>query len=200
MKKFIIVLLILAAASSAVFADTYYEKGDTLFSVNAGVNLPCFMFFPNSTSDEFVTGFDGTHLSLGGYVSLSYQGFLSKYFALGGQIGYGFNYSKAKYVYATVPITAKVSYIPVQNYNFDLKINANAGISVLRYNDQRYLSPFMSLTVAPTYYFSTSWGIGLEAGVWSWLEYYSKSSTYNKWEDTCIGMFAPVTVCLTYRH
>lgn len=200
MKKFIIVLLILAVALTAVFADTYYEKGDTLFSVNAGVSFPAFLFFPNSSTDTYVSGFNGTHFSLGGYASISYQGFLNRYFAVGGQIGYGFNNSKSKLLFATVPITVKFSYVPIQSYNFDLKLNANIGASVLRYNNERYLAPFASITANPTYYFSSSWGVGIEAGIWSWLEYYPKSSSYNKWEDTCIGAFSPVTISLTYRH
>ncbi len=200
MKKFLIVLLILTVALVSVFADTYYEKGDTFFSVNVGVNFPTFLFFPNSSADTFVSGFNGTHYSLGGYASLSYQSFLNRHLALGGGIGYGFNFSKSNLLFATVPITVKLTYVPIQSYNFDLKLNANVGASVLRYNSERYLAPFVSLTVNPTYYFSASWGVGVEAGLWSWFEYYPKSSTYDKWEDICIGAFTPLTVCLTYRH
>ncbi|MCR4676653.1 MAG: hypothetical protein K5634_05430 [Sphaerochaetaceae bacterium] len=201
MKKFTIVLLLLILACSAVFADSYYEKGDTMFSVNAGITYPGFLFFPNRTSgDKFVAGVSGTHMAIGGYASLSYQVFLNRSLALGGQIGYAFNNSQAGIIFATVPITGKLTFVPVQSSTFDLKFSFNGGVSVLRYNTNRFLSPFASITVNPTYYFNNSWGVGIEAGMWAWYESYPESSSNNKYEDTCLGAMVPITISLTYRH
>lgn len=198
MKKFTIVLLLAFLALGAVSAaDLYYEKGDSAFSFNLGVDFPLFMGFTNSDKGT-VTGSDGTHLKLGGYGSLSYQSFLTRNLALGAELGYAFNYSRSEKLFNTIPITAKLSWYAFQNGKWDVITHANLGIAILRYDNQRYMAPHAEITVSPVYYFSNSWGAGIKCGMWLNAEFYGSSS--NKNGDNAIAGFVPLTLLLVYRH
>lgn len=198
MKKFIIVLLLAFMTLGALSAaDLYYEKGDSAFSFNLGVDFPVFIGFTNNDKG-IVTGSDGTHLKLGGYGSLSYQGFLTRKIALGAELGYAFNYSRAEKLFNTIPITAKLSWYAFQNGKWDFIVHTNLGIAVLRYDDQRYLSPHAEITISPVFYFTNSWGAGIKSGMWVNGEFYGSSS--NKNGDSAIAGFVPLTLLLIYRH
>ena len=159
MKKrtlFIAILLVLCV-STAFCSSTYYERGDQVFSIRAGVDFPAFLTFLNNPSRNQT--FSDIHMqSVGGVASISYQGFLSEYFAIGGELGYQFINSLSPSLFTTVPITAKFTYIPVQTGTFDIAINANVGFAFLKYDTGKYLAPYASLTLCPSFYFTDSWG------------------------------------------
>ena len=163
MKKrtlFIAILLVLCV-STAFCSSTYYERGDQVFSIRAGVDFPAFLTFLNNPSRNQT--FSDIHMqSVGGVASISYQGFLSEYFAIGGELGYQFINSLSPSLCTTVPITAKFTYIPVQTGTFDIAINANVGFAFLKYDTGKYLAPYASLTLCPSFYFTDSWGLGLD--------------------------------------
>lgn len=201
MKKLMIMLLILLSVSAIpVFADYYYEKGDTAFSFNVGTGIPAFQAFVNNSDKGFEPWIDGTHSYVGGYGSLGYQSFVTRNLAIGGEIGYAFNNSFAKKIFTTVPITAKLSWYPVQTGKFDLILHANAGIAVLRYETDRFLAPHAKISINPVYYISDSWGLGIDAGLWVNYEFYGSSASGYKSNESAFGGFIPATVSLIYRH
>ena len=132
MKRFVLAFLaVLLLCAVPVFArDSYYLTGDTIFQIRAGVNFPTFISFFRDP-DMGTKTFEDTHLSLGGNASLSYQGFLNESFVLGGQIEYVFNYSVGGKLLTTVPITAKLTYMPVQTGKFDFGITLNLGAAFI---------------------------------------------------------------------
>lgn len=198
MKKVSILVLITVMAMASLFAASgYYEKGDTVFSFKGGIVLPDAMYFPNNSNFKTLFGGDQMHVQMGGEAGISYQTFLSRRWAVGGELDYAFTYSNSKLNITTIPATLKVSYIPIQNGKLDVNFHMNAGFSLLKYNNQKFLTPiYCRFTVNPVYYLGSSWGIGIETGVFVNLEVYSGT----KKNDTCIGAFSPVLVTISYRH
>ncbi|MBQ6672535.1 MAG: hypothetical protein IJM73_04870 [Spirochaetales bacterium] len=199
MKKTILALLALVLLFSVpVFAkNTYYFAGDTVFTIKAGVDFPAFIAFYNDPERRTVA-FKDTHINMGGYASISYQGYLNERFALGGELAYVFNYSHSSLLLTTVPITARLTYVPVQTGKFDIGMSLNLGGAFIRYNEGKYFSPFVSLTLTPTFFINENWGFGVEGGLMLTAEMYSKNS--NKYKSSAFAGLMPVTLAITYRH
>jgi len=199
MKRFVLAILVVILLSAVpVFArSSYYLTGDTIFSIRAGINFPTFLAFFRDSQMGTRT-FEDTHLSIGGDASLAYQGFLNESFALGGQIQYVFNYSIGGKILTTVPLTAKLTYMPVQTGSFDLGISLNLGGAFIRYNEGKDFVPFASVSINPSYYFSDNWGLGIESGLMVTFENYGKNN--EKHNQSAFAGFIPVTLVLSYRH
>lgn len=199
MKKTILAMLALVLILSvpAFAKNTYYFAGDTVFTIKAGVDFPGFIAFCNDPTRETLTLKD-THIKMGGYASIAYQGYISERFALGGELAYVFNYSHSNLLLTTVPITARLTYVPVQTGRFDLATSLNLGGAFIRYNEGKYFAPFASLTVTPTFFINENWGLGVEAGIMVTAELYTKKS--NKHDSSAFAGLLPVTLSLSYRH
>jgi len=193
----IVMVLILIAAAPVFARSTYYFAGDSMFSIRAGVDFPAFISFYKD-ADRGTVAFSDTHLKLGGLASLAYQGFISERVAIGGELGYVFNYSRSGLLLTTVPIMVKLSYLPVQTGKFDLALGLNVGGAFIRYNEGKYFAPAASVSVNPTFYFSDNWGIGVETGLLLTLESYGSKNAKNK--ASALAGLMPVVLTLTYRH
>lgn len=197
-KMFMAILVLTVLVCGNVFArSNYYATGDQVFSFRAGVDFPAFIAFTNN-SDKGTVTFADTHMKLGGYASISYQGYVSEKLALGGELGYAFNYSQSSLLLTTVPITAKLTYVPVQTGRFDIAASLNLGVAFLRYNEGKYMAPFAQATIQPTLFFTESWGIGVETGIMTSFELYTKSNIKHNVNAIC-GLM-PVTLTVAYRH
>ncbi len=197
-KKILILIILLIFVLSGLFsANKYYNTGDTVFSFNGGINLPDFILFSKSSDNVF--GFD-THIQVGGTLGLSYQVFLTNSLALGGSLSYRFNSSISSDLFVLVPITAKLSYYPFQSEKFDLILSVDAGISYFRYLEGKYVSPYVGISISPSYFFTKSWGLGLEAGINVNYDIYFASSSNNKSLHNAFGFFSPITLKVIYRH
>lgn len=197
MKKTIVTILAIMLFLSAVpvFAQNYYEKGNTFFTVKAGVSVPGFAKFLNNSDYGTKTLPDEMHTKIGGYGSLSYQAFTNPQLAVGGEIGYGFNYTQSDKILTTVPMAVKFSFLPVQNGKFDFAIHTDLGMTYNRYNETKFIMPFASITLNPTVYIGNNWGLGLDAGLWANFELHSNKLK----DDNAIAGFIPVTLAITYR-
>ncbi|MDD4010868.1 MAG: hypothetical protein PHI83_01850 [Sphaerochaetaceae bacterium] len=198
MKKKILLCLLLALLSAMAFAQSpYYEIGDQVFNVEAGTQIPAFLWFPYASQDSFLVG-SQTRMSVGGWGSISYSAFSTPYISLGGELGYGFSFSNAGLIFATVPISLRATYIPIQNGTFDLAITANVGGAFNSYDSDMFFGPFASLSVCPSYYFDKNWGIGLKAGMSLTGEFYTASSSRQQYTAACA--LVPISFSLSYRH
>lgn len=202
MKKTIILILVaLIVASSSVFAARlpYYQKGDQTFTFQAGLNIPGFIWLPynQDTSVKNFSSFFDTHLKLGGIGSIEFVVFINSYFSLGGSLGYAFNDTLQKNnLYTAIPLEAKLNYYPIQTGKFDLSLGLGAGICFNRYKDGFYISPELSLTACPKFFFNENWGIGITAGLSLVGEVYWKE----KQTDTSLCGMMPVILSMSYRH
>lgn len=193
----IVMVLILIAAAPVFARSTYYFAGDSMFSIRAGVDFPAFITFYKD-AERGTVGFGDTHLKLGGLASLAYQGFISERLAIGGELGYVFNYSRSGLLLTTVPIMAKLSYLPIQTGKFDLSLGLGLGGAFIRYNEGKYFAPAASVSVNPTFYFSDNWGIGVETSLLLTLESYGSKNAKNK--ASALAGLMPVVLTLSYRH
>ena len=194
-KAILIILMLVLLAGIPVFArSTYYFKGDQVFSIRGGVNFPgffAFYFMPERNTTD-------THLEMGGYASIAYQGYISEYFALGGELSYAFNYSKERILLTTVPITVKLTFVPVQTGKFDLATSINVGGAFIRYDEGRFFSPYVSVSVCPSVFINENWGIGAEATFMLTTEFYTQKS--GKKEASALAGMVPLALVLSYRH
>ncbi len=195
----IVIILLVLAVLPAFCAAGYYETGDQVFSFRAGVDFPAFLSFLNDPSRS--QSFSDIHMQrVGGIASISYQGYLTQNLALGGELGYQFINSLTPSLYTAVPITAKLTYVPVQTGLFDLALSANLGMAFIKYDDGKYLAPYASITLQPSFYITESWGIGIESGIMATAELYTKNATYDKYSNNAVLGMIPLALVVSYRH
>ncbi|NLZ67630.1 MAG: hypothetical protein GX903_01330, partial [Spirochaetales bacterium] len=92
LKKISLLFVILLCVFSFMLTATpFYDAGSQRFTITAGTSFPLSItnFQDNTTQVGMGTN---THLKLGGFGSILYQVFVNEYVALGGEIGYMFNY------------------------------------------------------------------------------------------------------------
>ena len=197
MKRILIPLMLFLAALSGLGAASYYDTGSQIFTITAGVSTPMSytshgesMFWPGSGEGQ-------THHTVGGIGALSYQIFVTPYLAIGGELGYQFNYIAGTDIYASVPINVKVSYYPVQTGRFDLPISLGIGLNYISFKDSSKLSFSAKIEFGGIYYFNDEWGLGLLVGLNFAPDVYL---TKDRGIYSGIDAFIPITVSVAYRH
>ena len=197
MKRILIPLMLLVSVLSGLGAAAYYDTGSQIFTITAGVSTP--MSFTSNGESMFWpgTGDGQTHHTIGGIGALSYQIFVTPYLAIGGELGYQFNYVAGTDIYASVPINVKVSYYPVQTGRFDLPISLGIGLNYISFKDSSKLSFSAKIEFGGIYYFNDEWGLGLLAGLNFVPDVYL---TKDRGIYSGIDAFIPITVSVAYRH
>ena len=205
MKKIVLVMLLALAIISGVSAAPYYDAGSQMFTINVGPTIPFFThvgtydktFFGPGINPESPPELINTNTLVGGIGSIAYQVFLSPYWALGGELGYQFNYVAGTDIYASVPINVKVSYYPVQTGKFDLPISLGIGLNYISFDESSKLSFSAKIEFGGVYYFNDEWGLGLLAGLNFVPDVYF---TKNRIKYSGIDAFIPITLSVAYRH
>ena len=184
-------------------ANPYYDAGSQMFTINVGPTVPFFTYNGSDNKAYFWPGINpedeliNTNALVGGIGSISYQVFLSPYWALGGELGYQFNYVTGTDIYASVPINVKVSYYPVQTGRFDLPISLGIGLNYISFKDSSKLSFSAKIEFGGIYYFNDEWGLGLLAGLNFVPDVYL---TKDRGIYSGIDAFIPIAVSVAYRH
>ncbi len=195
MKKKLLIGFLLASLimglSAADGGIPTYDKGWQMFSFRAGPVIPSFIYFPHAPSTTL--SFGDTRLKTGGYGAIRYQGFLSPYVALGGELGYLFDSSLSD-LYTSVPFLAKLTYIPVQG-TFEIPLSLGLGFAYNSYRESSYLSFLAEAEVGVSYYFTESWGLSLSGGLTLIPELYFGDSS----SKTALAGFMPITLSISYR-
>ena len=197
-KKVMAFATIALLVMMALTAADYYDTGSQIFMINAGVDIPLSVSFKDESSSSFVTntgiGMDGTHINVGGYGSIDYEVFSSSKFALGGEIGYQFNYCADGVLFTQVPMAFKVSYVPLQG-TFEIPISLGAGFSYMTYNEKSIMSPTLMAEIGFRFFSTENWGFGIKSGIKATFELYATNP-----KKTGIGTFIPVHLFASYRH
>ncbi len=195
MKK-ITVLLLFLAMLLPLSAEAYYDQGNQMFSISVGTNMP--LSLSTYENDKFTTawgpGEGNTNLTFGGYGSIDYEVFLNSYLALGGEIGYQFNFTPGSKILTNVPIQFKMTTIPVQTGRFDIPISLGVGFNYMSFNGYSKFTMSSTLNVGIKYFITEEWGIGINTGLYFVPELYSKN------EKNSIFTFIPMNAVVTYRH
>ena len=205
MKKIFLIMLLALSVLLGVSATPYYDAGSQMFTINVGPTVPFFTYNGLDNKAYFWPGINpappadpvNTNTLVGGIGSISYQVFLSPYWALGGELGYQFNYVAGTDIYASVPINVKVSYYPVQTGRFDLPISLGIGLNYISFKDSSKLSFSAKIEFGGIYYFNDEWGLGLLAGLNFVPDVYL---TKDRGIYSGIDAFIPITVSVAYRH
>lgn len=198
MKKLLLLPLFLVLLSASLFAADTYDKGNQIFSFKIGTTIPAFThFFSDDSPSTFVgPGEDNTGMKVGGYGAISYQVFNTPKTAIGGEIGYNFNFSAAKMLFTAVPFYAKYSYVPVQG-EWDLPISFGLGGAYIKYNDASMMTMYANMEVGVTWFPGENWGFGINTGLWLIPEfnYYEELQ-----QDNALVGFVPITLAISYRQ
>ncbi len=197
MKKPLSAILALLLLTSALFAAApTYDKGSQLFSFKVGVTFPTFTYFFEPKELRVGIGEDNTGMLVGGYGGISYQVFNTPYTAIGGEIGYNFNFAVDQELFTAVPFFAKYSYLPLQG-KWDIPISAGLGFAYIKYNDAQLMTLYTNFEVGITWFPGEHWGIGLNTGLWLIPEF-NYEDTLKK--DNALAGFIPLTISVTYRQ
>ena len=193
----IIALSLALLFSAGLGAVPYYDSGSQMFSINAGAVVPLSLTNFETNKTTWGPGEDGTHMSIGGIGAISYQVFLNSAFALGGEIGYQFNFAMDNEVFSSVPILLKMTFMPVQG-NIDVPISFGVGFNYLSYDSYSKFTFMANMEIGARYFFNDNWGLGIHSGISFIPEpYINEKDNVNK---SSILTVIPATLSVTYRH
>ena len=192
-------MLILLLPVFLVARPTYYDTGSQLFSISAGPTIPFFYYNPYDRADppELTFGFNDTHHTVGGFGSISYQVFLNEYFAIGGELGYQFDFAKSNDVFTSVPILVKMTYVPLQG-DFEIPISLGIGLDYMSITDYSSINLGITFEIGMRYFFTNEWGVGITAGIHFVPEIYG--FTGESLEKSSYYSYSPIMISVTYRH
>ena len=205
MRKTLTIVLLAVMVITGAFSSPYYDAGSQIFTINVGASVPFFtyngkdkeaVFWPG-TDDESTPEFENMNQLVGGIGSIAYQVFLNPYWAIGGELGYQFNYVAGTDVAASVPINMKVSYFPVQTGKFDLPISLGIGLNYISFRDSSKLTFSATVEFGGMYYITDEWGIGINAGLYFIPEFYL---TDGRSQYSGIETYIPIRLSVAYRH
>ncbi len=196
-QRHILILLLLIVLTAPLVAEPFYDKGSQSFSFTLGTTIPTFTYFFGDNETRVGLGEENTGMKVGGYGAISYQGFISPTSAIGGEIGYNFNYVVDETLYTSVPFFFKYSYIPVQG-TIDLPISVGLGFA---YNsaggNTSIMTLYSNLELGLTYYPGENWGFGIKTGLWLIPELNYRQELF---KDNALAGFVPITLSVNYRQ
>lgn len=195
-KTLTIVLVLLLTLPLASAATPHYDKGNQLFSFKVGVTFPTFTYFFSSKDLRVGLGEDNTGAVLGGYGGISYQVFNTPYTAIGGEIGYNFNFSVSKELFTAVPFYAKYTYLPMQG-KWDIPLSTGLGFAYTKFQDASLMTLYANFEAGFVWYPGDHWGIGLNTGLWLIPEFNYRDELR---EHNAIAGIIPLTISVTYRQ
>ena len=201
-KKLVLIILIVTLLVAPLFGQSggkYYDKGDQMFTFRAGPVIPAFFYFPYDDGETTLPFFEGTHLKVGGYGSIRYQGFVNSSLALGGELGYYFNYDNSKELFTSVPFQAKLTYFPLQG-TFEIPLSVGVGFGYNSYsggNKPSYFSSLFTAEVGFSWFFKENWGLTLSSGLQLYPEIYLKNHPNHA--HTALAGVMPITLSISYR-
>ena len=193
MKRVFTVLLAALLLSSALSAAPYYDIGDQFLTITAGPTTPVYYYNNEDQSSVIGPGSGDGRISEGGIVSIGYEVFVTNYLAVGGELGYQFNFSRNGNVVTSVPIHAKLTFLPIQG-QFELPISFSIGANYVAYEDLAQITFSATVSIGFNYFFDRHWGIGINAGLSVLPELYTDST------KNSVRLDVPTTISAIYRH
>jgi hypothetical protein len=138
-----------------------------------------------------VTGGGVGNLDLGGSFSFTYQYFVARGWAVGGDIAASLNYTIGGSSVFILPLGATWSYwwttLPLE-----FTVFSEAGIYMMRESTNGMFDPYAKAGAAAYWRITPSWGIGLKAALWFIPEihygnYYASQTEYGGIVETSIA-------------
>lgn len=185
----LVVLCILAPAmaqeapmSSTAFAE--YEQGDGIFSLSLGTLVPLFFVTQDGpTASNAYPGFE---------FALSYMGFLSKDWMLGGQLGGAFIKTIADRRLFIAPLSARAAYA-IDLSPFLITPAVGIGMAISALGEEKHIDPLF--VAGSSFYWrinnDMSYGLGLYANI---IPQFYKDTSQNT-----TGFFLEATLSVSYH-
>jgi len=145
------------------FVLSYHSKGDQTFSIEAGLFLP--LFTVDLSGSDGVRSLSG-QLSPGGSGFLSYCGYLSSNFRVGGEFGGMFAANLNDNMFYMVPIMVKSVYDININTYFTVPLYLSAGVTLNTYLDYFSVDPIIIPAVGFNWNYDSEWSFVLKYSFW----------------------------------
>lgn len=163
------------------------QPGDQFIAVSLAGSLPL----------SFGNVFTGnSQLSFGGIGTIGYHYFLTENFAIGADVGFGFNVTIGSNVYNYIPILATATYQPSYKH-FEFPLSMGIGIATETYIGYKY---FPGLVIKPEvgafYRLTPSWSLGADA---SYLFLPQFAALYNDNATNILAQFITVGIAARYH-
>jgi len=159
-----------------------FLPGEQLLGLSAGFQIPAFLV-PE-------TGGGVGNLTLGGSFAFSYQHFVARSLAIGGNIAGAFNGTIGGKSVFTAPLGVTASYWWTR-LPFEFSVLGEAGGYLMRYDGHGIIDPFVKAGGAAYWRATPSWSLGLQAYLWFVPEIhygdYANLSQYGGFVETSIA-------------
>ena len=161
------------------------RAGDQQLKITVGLGIPT----------SFGNPFDDGKMKFGGYGTFGYHFFLTDWFAVGADIGFGFNPTIAGHTFNHVPTVATATIQPSIG-NFEFPISIGVGAAWETYNGETYWPGLVLVgEVGARYKITQSWGVGLDAS-YKMMPQFARN--WGTGEETIVGSFHTVSLCANY--
>lgn len=174
-------------AQPSAFFYGHREPGDRAIRVKLGMFFP--LFFQSLQGN-----YAKTNLSLGGSLGLDIDTYLTKEWILGGSIMGNFAFSPNMKMLLLLPITVKGAYV----FNlspFSFQVGLGTGISMTMLKSASYIDFVLIPSLNTSWAMNSTWSLGLETAYMMFFQFYFGE----KYDQSRIGNFVPVTFTLTYH-
>jgi hypothetical protein len=161
-----------------------YTQGSQTFSINAGLLIPLFVFFPQQ-ADTLVPL--SNQLSLGGFGSLEWATYLNNRWSLGVGLAGTFSATPQSNTHSLIPITANLTYNILFN-SFEVPVFFGAGFLANRVDNQVYFGMVAKLGTGLFWNMDAEWSFGIRTEYWLVPEVYFGDQA----EKTALGNFLDI--------
>ncbi len=172
-------------------APSFYQLGDQVFSVQAGLFIPLYYRNPY----DFSTA--PANLTLGGTGGLEYSSFINSTMTLGLGLKGMFAYTPTDRLLSMFPITAKFTYYLSKYYPFEFPLYVNAGLCISRLESETFYGPTIIPGAAAIWNMSSTWGFGINMEYWWVPMWYGPSNDLA--DQSRFGNFMDISLSATYH-
>jgi hypothetical protein len=159
-----------------------FLQGEQTIGLSAGLYIPAFIL-PK-------TGGGADNLDLGGAFSFSYQYFIARGFAIGGNLAGAFNNTIGDNTVFTAPLGLTAAYWWAKS-SFEFDVFTELGAYLMRYDSHGIMDPFAKAGAGTYWRINPSWSLGLQASFWFVPEIhygdYTSLSQYGGFVETAVS-------------
>ena len=197
MKKIMPFVLLLLLSASFVFAQSsdVDEDGEIVpkqgFNIS-GINEPGDQFIKLGLMPTFPMNFDGA-LLVGGSGSVGYSRFLTSWFAVGGEVDFGYHPTVGSNIFTYVPILLGATVQPAFG-KLEFPLGVFVGAALENYMSKNYFPGLVVKSTAGIFFRATpTWSFGADF-VFTYMPQWYSDSKYNDY-----GIFLSAEVAARYH-
>lgn len=170
-------------------AYKYFDTGDNLFGIQVGPGFA--MHFTTFADGLTVPGWDKLYPATA--FAISYQGFLSPSFAIGGKIGGYLASSVDEKSFFAVPLTFVGTFM-LSSIPFEFPLGFEVGAIYSKLGAASKIDPILKLRAGVNYRVNSAWSFGVEASYWLVPQLYLEHAEYNS-----LGGFLEIAALASYH-